>query len=168
MGFSKQCTKCGEVKWWYKFGKRKRGLFNLQSSCKICVAQRSLKWTNKNSEKMKEAYRKWKDKNSGERKEKTEWHRVVVFSKGIVGVVKSYVKKGSKVYIEGALQTRKWTDKDGNDKYTTEVVLQGFNAKIILLDKKGENQGGGSSQSSNSGYSASSQEADGIDDEIPF
>ena len=63
MGFSKQCTKCGEVKWWYKFGKRKRGLFNLQSSCKICVAQRSLKWTNKNSEKMKEAYRKWKDKN---------------------------------------------------------------------------------------------------------
>lgn len=78
---------------------------------------------------------KWKDKD-GERKEKTEWFNVVVFSDGLVNVIKSYVKKGSQLYLEGKLQTRKWQDKDGNDKYTTEVVLQGFDAKLILLDKK--------------------------------
>ncbi len=121
----------------------------------------------------------WKDKNTGERKEKTEWHRVVIFSQGLVGIVKNYVKKGSKVYVEGALQTRKWTDKDGNDKYTTEVVLQGFNATIILLDKKeggSSNAGGGNNYSQNSyGNSSSNANADipsgipsDIDDEIPF
>lgn len=78
----------------------------------------------------------WKDKNSGERKEKTEWHRVVIFNEGLVSVVKTYLKKGSKVYLEGALQTRKWTDKDGNEKYSTEVVLQGFGGTIIMLDGK--------------------------------
>jgi single-strand DNA-binding protein len=79
----------------------------------------------------------WKDKNSGEKKEKTEWHRLVVFSQGLVGIVKNYVKKGSKLYIEGQLQTRKWTDKDGADKYTTEIVLQGFNSTIQLVGGKG-------------------------------
>jgi single-strand DNA-binding protein len=77
----------------------------------------------------------WKDK-SGERKEKTEWHRVVIFNEGLVRVVKNYVKKGSKLYIEGQLQTRKWTDNSGAEKYSTEVVLQGFNASLQMLDRK--------------------------------
>ena len=76
----------------------------------------------------------WKDKNTGEKKEKTEWHRVVVFKEGLVNVIKSYVKKGSKLYIEGQLQTRKWVDSSGNEKYSTEIVLQGFNTALILLD----------------------------------
>ncbi len=77
---------------------------------------------------------KWKD-TSGEKKERTEWVRVVIFSEGLVKIAKSYLKKGSKVYIEGQLQTRKWTDKDGAEKYSTEVVLQGFDAKLIMLNK---------------------------------
>jgi single-strand DNA-binding protein len=76
----------------------------------------------------------WRDKNSGERKEKTEWHRVVVFNEGLCKVVEQYVKKGSKLYIEGALQTRKWTDQAGADHYSTEVVLQGFNSTLTMLD----------------------------------
>ncbi len=77
----------------------------------------------------------WKDKGSGERKERTEWHRVVIFSDGLVGVAKSYLKKGMKVYLEGQLQTRKWTDQSGQDKYSTEVVLQGFNSTLVMLSK---------------------------------
>ena len=76
----------------------------------------------------------WRDRNSGERKEKTEWHSVVVFSEGLCKVVEAYVKKGSKVYVEGQLQTRKWQDQSGNDRYSTEVVLQGFNAVLTMLD----------------------------------
>ena len=75
----------------------------------------------------------WKDKATGERKEKTEWHRVVVFG-ALADIVERYVKKGSKVYVSGSLQTRKWTDKDGADKYTTEIVLQGFGSELVLLD----------------------------------
>lgn len=78
---------------------------------------------------------KWKDKSSGERKERTEWHNVVVFNEQLAGVVENYVKKGAKVYVEGALQTRKWTDKDGKDRFTTEIVLQKFRGEIQLLDK---------------------------------
>ena len=74
----------------------------------------------------------WKDKNTGERKSKTEWHRVVIFKDGLVKVVKQYLKKGSKVYIEGSLQTRKWTDNSGVEKYTTEIVLNGFNCSIFI------------------------------------
>ncbi|MCW5693126.1 MAG: single-stranded DNA-binding protein [Pseudolabrys sp.] len=85
----------------------------------------------------------WRDKNTGERKEKTEWHRVVVFNEGLCKVIEQYVKKGSKVYIEGALQTRKWQDKDGQDRYSTEVVLQGFNSQLTMLD--GRSGGAGSS-----------------------
>ena len=85
----------------------------------------------------------WRDKNSGERREKTEWHRVVCFSEGLVKVIENYVKKGSKVYIEGQLQTRKWQDQSGQDKYTTEVVLQGFNANLTMLDSRSEGGGGG-------------------------
>jgi len=83
----------------------------------------------------------WRDKQSGERKEKTEWHRVAVFNDGLVGVIERYVKKGSKLYIEGKLQTRKWTDNSGQDKYTTEVVLQGYGGNLTMLD--GRNDGGG-------------------------
>lgn len=83
----------------------------------------------------------WRDKNSGERKEKTEWHRVVIFSEGLTKLAEQYLKKGAKVYIEGSLATRKWTDKDGKDRYATEVVLQGFNCAMTMLDGKPE-QGG--------------------------
>ncbi|HWK95758.1 MAG TPA: single-stranded DNA-binding protein [Pseudolabrys sp.] len=85
----------------------------------------------------------WRDKNTGERKEKTEWHRVVVFNEGLCKVIEQYLKKGAKVYLEGALQTRKWQDKDGQDRYSTEVVLQGFNSVLTMLD--GRSGGGGSS-----------------------
>ena len=80
----------------------------------------------------------WKDKNTHERKEKTEWHKIVVYSAGLVNIVKQYLKKGDKVYLEGALQTRKWTDKDGVERYTTEIVLQGCNAVLQLLTPKGK------------------------------
>ena len=85
----------------------------------------------------------WRDKATGERKEKTEWHRVVIFSEGLAKIAEQYLKKGAKVYIEGQLQTRKYTDKDGVEKYSTEVVLQGFNSTLTMLD--GRSGGGGSS-----------------------
>jgi len=122
----------------------------------------------------------WRDKSTGERKEKTEWHRVVIFSDGLVRVVEPYVKKGDKVYLEGALQTRKWTDQSGQDKYSTEVVLQGFNSTLTMLDSRSGGQGGGDyasgenfgqsspmSQPAQSGGDKSdfSQE---LDDEVPF
>jgi single-strand DNA-binding protein len=80
----------------------------------------------------------WRDKNSGERKEKTEWHRVVIFNENIAKVAEQYLKKGAKVYIEGQLQTRKWQDKDGTDKYSTEVVVPRFNGQLTMLDTRGE------------------------------
>ncbi|MDA0780899.1 MAG: single-stranded DNA-binding protein [Rickettsiales bacterium] len=121
----------------------------------------------------------WKDKNTGERKDKTEWHRVVIFSPGLVNVAKSYLKKGSKVYLEGALQTRKWQDQGGNDKYSTEVVLQGFGSSLVMLDGKNSGGGGGysndSSGYSNNNYASNNSPAqkedfavEELDDEIPF
>lgn len=86
----------------------------------------------------------WRDKNTGERKEKTEWHRVVIFNEGLCKVAEQYLKKGAKVYIEGALQTRKWTDQSGVEKYSTEVVLQGFNSTLTMLDGRGGGGGSGS------------------------
>jgi len=113
----------------------------------------------------------WKDKNTGERKDKTEWHRVVVYSQGLVGVVKNYLKKGSKIYIEGALQTRKWTDNQGIERYTTEVVLQNYNSNLQMLDGRDRSN----SSMSDNGYnqSASSKKNNDVmieenDDEIPF
>jgi len=115
---------------------------------------------------------RWKDKQTGERKEKTEWHRVVVFQEGLVRVIKEYVKKGSQLYVEGALQTRKWTDQQGIEKYTTEVVLQGYGCVVKMLDS-----GGGQSGSSNDSYDSAheQQKRDGyqpqpadLDDDIPF
>jgi single-strand DNA-binding protein len=124
----------------------------------------------------------WRDKTSGERKEKTEWHRVVIFNEGLCKIAEQYLKKGSKVYLEGALQTRKWTDKDGVEKYSTEVVLQGFNSSLTMLDGRsgggagaGADEGGGDFGSP--GPTASRRPAvaaagggrrDDMDDEIPF
>ncbi|WP_305098320.1 single-stranded DNA-binding protein [Croceibacterium aestuarii] len=85
----------------------------------------------------------WKDKNTGERQERTEWHSVAIFSEGLVGVVERYLRKGSKVYIEGSLQTRKWQDNSGNDRYSTEVVLRGMNGTLTMLDGAPGGQGGG-------------------------
>ncbi len=85
----------------------------------------------------------WKDKNTGERQEKTEWHTVAIFSEGLVSVAERFLRKGSKVYIEGQLQTRKWQDAQGNDRYSTEIVLRGFNGTLTMLDSPGGGQGGG-------------------------
>jgi single-strand DNA-binding protein len=90
----------------------------------------------------------WRDKATGERKEKTEWHRVVIFNEGLCKIAEQYLKKGAKVYLEGQLQTRKWTDQGGVEKYSTEVVLQGFNSNLTMLD--GRSGGGGSSGSDDS------------------
>lgn len=110
----------------------------------------------------------WKDKNTGERREKTEWHRVVIFSEGLARVAEQYLKKGAKVYVEGALQTRKWTDQNGVERYSTEVVLQGFNSTLTMLD--GRRDGGGKSdfgdESPRSGSSGG--QSFELDDEIPF
>jgi single-strand DNA-binding protein len=109
----------------------------------------------------------WKDKSSGERKEKTEWHRVVIFNKNLADVAEKYLRKGSKVYLEGSLQTRKWTDKDGAEKYSTEVVLQNFRGELTMLDGKGEGGGSGGGRSG-AGESPASFQRDEMDDEIPF
>ncbi len=106
----------------------------------------------------------WKDKSTGERREKTEWHKVVIFSEGLVNIIKNYVKKGSKLYVEGSLQTRKWVDNAGAERYTTEVVLQNFNSSLLMLDNR--NSSGDSSSSE--GGSGSNFVAEEIDDEIPF
>ena len=102
----------------------------------------------------------WKDKATGERKERVEWNRVVIMSQGLAEVAEKYLKKGSKVYLEGQLQTRKWTDKDGKEQYTTEVVLQNFNSNLVLLDKS-DNTSEQTSQVKQSSY-------DDLDDDVIF
>ena len=113
----------------------------------------------------------WKDKNTGERKEKTEWHRVVIFNEGLVNVVQQYVKKGSQVYIEGQLTTRKWKDeKSGLDRYSTEVVLQGFNSSFKILSSKNnqiENLQSSNTDKSSLPNNENTSSSD-LDDEIPF
>ena len=119
----------------------------------------------------------WKDRSTGERREKTEWHRVVIFNENLVRVARDYLKKGSKVYLEGQLQTRKWTDKDGQEKVSTELVLQNFNGNLTMLDGKpgGEGASSGGEYNQDRGYGASKPapqrarvaEAE-LDDEIPF
>lgn len=113
----------------------------------------------------------WRDKASGERKEKTEWHRVVIFNKNLAEVAEKYLKKGSKVYVEGQLQTRKWTDKDGAEKYSTEVVLQNFRGELTMLDGRSGGEGGGGGSfggGRGASESAPSFARDEMDDEIPF
>ena len=111
----------------------------------------------------------WRDKSTGERKEKTEWHRVVIFNENLVKVAEQYLRKGSKVYIEGALQTRKYTDKDGAEKYTTEVVLQKFRGELTMLDGRGDSDRSerqpAMAGASEGGRSFQRTE---LDDEIPF
>ncbi|NBX53155.1 MAG: single-stranded DNA-binding protein [Proteobacteria bacterium] len=120
----------------------------------------------------------WKDKNTGEKKDKTEWHRVVIFSQGLVGIAKNYLKKGTKVYLEGSLQTRKWTDNQGVEKYTTEIVLQNYNSTLQILDSRDRSSGGSTdsysggnnynNNSSNSGQKNNDVVIEENDDEIPF
>ena len=110
----------------------------------------------------------WKDKNTGERQERTEWHRVSIMNDALAGVAQSYLAKGSKVYLEGQLQTRKWTDRDGVERYTTEVVLSGYNCSLVMLDSKEK------SESREMGYDrpysreSAYQSSAALDDEIPF
>lgn len=106
----------------------------------------------------------WKDKSTGERKEKSEWHSVAIFQEGLVGVCEKYLRKGSKVYIEGKLQTRKWQDQSGNDRYSTEVVLQGFDGKLEMLDGK---KGDGPAHQNNDGFQGGASNAD-LDDSVPW
>lgn len=110
----------------------------------------------------------WRDKATGEKRERTEWHRIVIFSDGLVGVVKNYVKKGSKLYVEGSLQTRKWVDNTGVEKYTTEIVLQNFSSSLILLDSKGSEEYIDNAASKNVPSGPSSFNHSELDDEIPF
>lgn len=134
----------------------------------------------------------WRDRQSGERRERTEWHRIVVFNEGLADVVERFVKKGSKLYIEGVLRTRKWQGQDGKDNYTTEIVLEGFNSNLTMLDNRGGDGGGSSSgggygggQDSGGGFGGGSDAGWGnggsssgggsapagapdLDDEIPF
>jgi single-strand DNA-binding protein len=110
----------------------------------------------------------WKDKNTGERKSKTEWHRIVIFSQGLVGVVKNYLKKGSKIYIEGQLQTRKWVDNAGIEKYTTEIVLQNFNSSLIMLDNRQDGTNSAANNFNDSNNQTNNEADDIIDDDIPF
>ena len=113
----------------------------------------------------------WKDKATGEKKEKTSWHRIVIFNDGLAGVVENYVKKGSKIFVEGQLQTRKFTDQDGNEKYTTEVVLGNYNGTLTMLDSRGGNTEsmGAIDSDLNQDMASSQPPADlDIDDEIPF
>ena len=109
----------------------------------------------------------WRDKNTGERREKTEWHRVVIFSEGLAGVAEKYLKKGSKVYVEGSLQTRKWEDQSGVERYTTEVVLQAFGGKLVMLggDEGGSNGGGCTKRAAEQAQAPLNTE---LDDDIPF
>jgi len=110
----------------------------------------------------------WRDKASGERKEKTEWHRVVIFNKNLADVAEKYLRKGSKVYVEGQIQTRKWTDKDGQEKYSTEVVLQNFRGELTMLDGRGGEGGGGGGGGRGASEAPASFQRDEMDDEIPF
>ena len=116
----------------------------------------------------------WKDRQTGERRERVEWHRVVIFSEGLADVAQRYLRKGSKVYVEGQLQTRKWTDQSGQEKYTTEVVLSGFRGTLTMLDSRGD--GGGGARDYGSGEPAgappaardSGPSSTDLDDDIPF
>jgi len=113
----------------------------------------------------------WKDKSSGEKKEKTEWHRVVIFNEGLVNVVQQYVKKGANVYVEGQLSTRKWKDESsGQDKYSTEIVLQGYNSSLTMLDSRNSssNEPLVSDNKSSPPKENLNQDSSDLDDEIPF
>ena len=111
---------------------------------------------------------RWKDKNTGETKEKTEWHQVAIFNEGLVRVCEQYLRKGAKVFVEGQLQTRKWQDQSGNDRYSTEVVLQGFNGTLTMLDGKPGDGGNTGGQQQSQGSYQQPAPSDIDDSEIPF
>ena len=106
----------------------------------------------------------WKDKQTGERKERTEWHRVSIFSEGLAFVAEKYLHKGSKIYIEGKIQTRKWTDQNGQDRYTTEIVVQGYGGTLVLLDRPQSSQ----NEQQTAQQQAPSSLASDLDDDLPF
>ena len=120
--------------------------------------------------------KRWKDRNTQEQKEKTSWHNIVVFGDGLVDIVEKYVKKGSKIYVEGEIQTRKWQDKDGNDRYTTEVILQGYNSNLTLLDSRNNPQMSSnntdqmdqSKSIEDNSFGSQSNVSDDLDEDIPF
>ena len=120
--------------------------------------------------------KRWKDRNTQEQKEKTSWHNIVVFGDGLVDIVEKYVKKGSKIYVEGEIQTRKWQDKDGNDRYTTEVILQGYNSNLTLLDSRNNPQMSSnntdqidqSKSIEDNSLGTQSSDSDDLDEDIPF
>ena len=118
--------------------------------------------------------KRWKDKNTQEQKDKTSWHKIVVFGDGLVDIIEKYVKKGSKIYLEGELQTRKWQDQEGKDRYTTEVVLQGYNSNLTLLDSRNTNNipkdDNSTSQVENQNTANTNQSSNSneMDDDIPF
>ena len=119
--------------------------------------------------------KRWTDRETQEKKEKTSWHNIVVFNEGLVGIIEQYVKKGSQIYIEGELQTRKWQDQEGKDRYTTEVILQGYNCNLTLLDSRGNQNIENNSNSNqteelknNSSNSETTNDSDENEEDIPF
>ena len=120
--------------------------------------------------------KRWKDKNTQEQKEKTSWHNIVVFGDGLVDIVEKYVKKGSKIYVEGEIQTRKWQDKDGNDRYTTEIILQGYNCNLTLLDSRNSSQVMGENSQEieqtktidQDSFGSQNTDSDDLEEDIPF
>ena len=120
--------------------------------------------------------KRWTDRDTQEKKEKTSWHNVVVFNEGLVGIVEQYVKKGSQIYVEGELQTRKWQDQEGKDRYTTEVILQGYNCNLTLLDSRNQSNNSIENQSSDvqdnsvsdDSFGSSSSDSSDLDEDIPF
>ena len=107
----------------------------------------------------------WKDKNSGDRRERTEWHTISIFAEGLIKVVEQYLSKGSQIYVEGKLETRKWQDKEGNDRYSTEVTIRPFGGELLMLGGRGSGGGGGGSSRASA---PSTEEVNDMDDEVPF
>ena len=120
--------------------------------------------------------KRWTDRDTQEKKEKTSWHNVVIFNEGLVGIVEQYVKKGSQIYVEGELQTRKWQDQEGKDRYTTEVILQGYNCNLTLLDSRNQSNNSIENQSdikedasiSDDSFDSNSSDSSNLDEDIPF
>ena len=137
---------------------------------------RSLQSGNKMATFSMATSKRWKDKNTQEQRDKTSWHNIVVFGDGLVDIIEKYVKKGSKIYIEGELQSRKWQDQDGNDRYTTEVILQGFNSNLTLLDSRNSNNTNNDeksfsdkpSTSKENSISSEHSDSNESEDDIPF
>ena len=137
---------------------------------------RSLQSGNKMATFSMATSKRWKDKNTQEQRDKTSWHNIVVFGDGLVDIIEKYVKKGSKIFIEGELQTRKWQDQDGNDRYTTEVILQGFNSNLTLLDSRNSNNTNNDeksfsdkpSTSKENSISSEHSDSNESEDDIPF